>query len=350
MGIIKRRFGDSPASLYTITQDSPGAAPLTLTLTDLGASVAGIVVPDREGNPTDIVLGYDSYEGYMRGEVFQGAVVGRVANRIGGASFRLGGKDYALSQNCNGIHTLHGGRDFWCKRIWSAAPSACGNAVTFSLISPDGDQGFPGEVRVDVTYRLEADGRIRISYRAETDKDTPLNLTNHTYFNLDGHGAGDVTDHMMILAAHYFTPTDGDSIPTGEIWSVKNSALDFTSEKRIGQDIDAEERQIALAGGHDHNYILDEHDADHPVARVRSRRSGISLELYTDLPGIQFYTGNSLGKDPGTKGGGRAVRRGGFCLETQYYPDALHHEDFPSIILEKGQTFTSETSWLVFTY
>jgi aldose 1-epimerase len=339
MSIKISTFGDSPAKLYTIVVD--GGAKLTLT--DLGGAVTGFVIPDRAGKATDVVLGYDSYEDYMNGEAFHGAVIGRVAGMIGGASFHLNEWRYPLMPNHDNAHTLHGGCDFWNKRIWDAHVDEKNETVTFTLVSPDGDQGFPGRLEVSVTYSVKDGSGIGVSYEAKSDKDTPLNITNHTYFNLDGYGAGEITEHMLAIAARYFTPTNAASIPTGEIWNVADSALDFTSEKAIGHDIDSAEQQIEFAGGHDHNYILEEHYAHHPIARVRSRKSGITMDVHTDMPAIQFYSGNFLGDDPGTKGGKKAVRRGGFCLESQFFPDALHHDDFPSIILKTGDVFRSET-------
>jgi aldose 1-epimerase len=351
MKIDTGSFGGSPATLIDITNDAGGA----LTLTDLGATVTALKVPARTGGaegPIDVVLGYGSYDDYLSADTYFGATVGRYANRIAGGALEIGGRTYALDRNQGGRHTLHGGADGWRRRIWAYEIDEPGGAVEFSLRSPDGDQGFPGNADIRVTYTLTNDNELRIAYSAVADADTVFNLTNHTYFNLNGEGSGDVLGHLLRIGASRFTPADADAVPTGEIRAVAGSALDFTSEKRIGRDIDADEEQIALAHGYDHNFIADGASGDdrsdrrlRDIATARSEVTGIAMTVRTDLPGVQFYSGNYLGAGPPSKSGGTYARRSGFCLETQFFPDSPHHASFPSTLFRAGEPFESVTEY-----
>ncbi|MDR0596251.1 MAG: galactose mutarotase, partial [Clostridiales Family XIII bacterium] len=247
-------------------------------------------------------------------------------------------------------HTLHGGSDGWHQRIWNARADDSGNAVTFSLHSPDMDQGFPGAADVEVRYRLTDDNAVHISYRAVSDRETVFNLTNHSYFNLSGAGAGDILEHWLRLGSAQVTEVDADAIPTGKLLDVGGTALDFSQGKKIGRDIGSDEQQVRLVSGFDHNYAIGgATGCVRPpgelafVAEARSEATGISMEVYSDMPGVQLYTGNYLdGSRPG-KGGRVYKRNGGFCLETQFYPDSPHHAHFPSAHYRAGEVFESET-------
>ncbi|MDR1042844.1 MAG: galactose mutarotase [Clostridiales Family XIII bacterium] len=372
--ITTEPFGSSPATLIRIAN----AAGSVLTLTDLGATVVALIVPargaisdafatarasspqsdapashmpdsDSASGFVDVALGYGSYDDYMAGDKYFGATIGRYANRIARGELAIGGSSYELDRNQAGRHTLHGGSDGWHLRIWQYAIGA--DSVTFTLHSPDGDQGFPGNADVKVTYTLTDDDTVRITYHAASDADTVFNLTNHTYFNLDGEGAGSVMDHFVRINSSRFVPTDADSIPTGGLRDADGSAFDFRREKRIGQDIDADDEQLALAGGYDHNFVIDGYCGDSDVralrtaAVVRSEITGVEMTVRTDLPGVQFYTGNYLGTDRPSKSGLVYERRSGFCLETQFFPDSPHHANFPSTVFRAGEPFDSVTEY-----
>ncbi|WP_346663930.1 aldose epimerase family protein [uncultured Merdimonas sp.] len=309
-------------------------------VTDFGATLVRLLVPDRQGNLRDVVLGYDTAEGYEKGSGYFGATVGRVANRIGGGSFSLNGRIYELTPNDNGKHTLHGGRDFFGQRLWQVE-SADSQKIVFVISSPDGDQGFPGSVEMKVTYTLNDEGELKIHYHGVPDQDTPLNFTNHSYFNLNGHSAGDVLEQTVVLEADGYTRADGELIPTGEILPVEGTPMDFRQEKAIGRDIGESYEALVLAGGYDHNYVLNGAGMRR-AAKMCSAESGICMEVYTDLPGIQFYTGNFVDHEEGKD---KAVyeKHQGACFETQYYPDALHHENFPSPVVKAGETYETVT-------
>jgi aldose 1-epimerase len=333
-------FGSSTAKLYTL-ENSKG---MKLVLTDMGAAIVRLFVPDRAGAFRDVVLGYEDYEAYASNRSAHGATVGRCANRIGGACFTLNGVTYHLDKN-EGENILHGGFDSYYKRLWRADAREAAGSVAFSLHSPDGDQGMPGAAEIAVTYSLGEDNSVSIRYHAAADKDTVFNLTNHSYFNLDGHGAGPIGRQYLWLDCDTFTPIDREFIPTGEIRSVKGAALDFTTAKPWGRDADGDDEQIAAGGGYDHNFIINrpEPDPEKPFAKAWSEQSGIEMQVFTDLPGVQAYGGNMMGNDTGGKDGVKYQRRGGFCLETQYYPDAPNKPGFPSDIFPAGKPFSSAT-------
>lgn len=330
-------FGNSPASLYTL-KNKLGTE---VILTDIGASVVRILLKDKSGGIVDIALGYDSPERYFHNDSAYGAIVGRFANRIGGASFLLHGQRYLLDAN-EGKNVLHGGNDKYFHRLWSAQPDAAGNGVTFHLLSPDGDQGMPGRAQISVRYALDDENRLTLQYRAVSDQDTYFNLTNHCYFNLDGHNAGDVGGQTLLLHCDNFVAIDDAFIPTGEILSVKGTPMDFTQPKPIGRDIDADDAQIRLGNGYDHCFVLNCPSLQKPFATVFSEKTGITMEAFTDLPGVQFYSGNNMGRDTGEKGG-KYLFRGGFCLETQFFPDTPNKPQFPCDLFPAGKPFESET-------
>lgn len=315
---------------------------LTCSVITYGGILRALTVPDKDGNPVDVLLGMDALKGYLDpANGCLGALVGRCANRIGGASFPLNGREYRLAANAGPNH-LHGGPTGFYTRLWTAE-EVTDNSVLLTLFSPDGDEGYPGNLRVRVRYTL-ADGALRIDYAAKCDADTIVNLTNHAYFNLSGHDSGPMTDQTIQIFAGRYTPTDAASIPTGEIASVEGTPMDLRQPVPIGAHIDDGFQQLTFAGGYDHNWVLDGgEDALHPAARAYSPRTGIALEVLTTLPGVQFYAANSLDGCPAGKGGAPYGRRWGFCLETQLFPDSPHHPNFPSAVLRAGEVWEHAT-------
>ena len=312
-------------------------------VSDYGASLVRLFVPDRDGNMTDVVLGYDDASGYEKGNAGIGATVGRNANRIGGASVEINGVTYELVKNDSGKNNLHSGPDVYQKRIWSVEDRA-DNRITFLLHSPDGDQGYPGALDMRVTYRLDDENALSIHYEAAPDQDTVINMTNHSYFNLNGHNSGSVLEHKVWLNADSFTPADAESIPTGEIRSVAGTPMDFRTAKEIGKEIDADYEPLRFGGGYDHNWVLKNNGRFAKVAEMTSEKSGIRMEVYTDLYVYLLYTANFLDHEPG-KDGAFYEKRSAVCLETQYYPDAIHHDNFPSPVCRKGMKYDSRTAY-----
>ena len=308
-----------------------------------GGTLRALTVPDKDGKPVDVLLGMDSLEDYLRQDKFYGALVGRFANRIGKAKFTLGGTAYQLAAN-DGENHLHGGPQGFDKQVWTVE-SFTGTALTLSLISPDGQEGYPGTLTVTVTYTLGERG-LSIDYLAHSDKDTLCNLTNHAYFNLAGHASGTVTDQYMQLFASHYTPTAVGSIPTGEIASVEGTPFDLRDGAPIGQRIDEPSEQLTMAGGYDHNWVIDG-DAGtlRRAARAWSEKSGIAMECWTDQPGVQFYAGNYLDGKLTGKGGASYPKRSGFCLETQVFPDAPNHDNFPSAVLSAHAEYRTRTEY-----
>ncbi|MGN1266345.1 MAG: aldose epimerase family protein [Dorea sp.] len=308
-------------------------------VTDYGASLVQLWVPDDNGQLYDVVLGYDDVSGYEKGDVFFGATVGRVANRIKGASFELGGVSYSLEKN-SGENSLHGGKDFMNQRMWAVKEKG-DMYITFALFSPDGDQGYPGNVEIQVTYTLTEDNELKIHYYAVPDKDTILNLTNHSYFNLSGHASGNVLEQEVMLDANAFTMADEELIPTGEVIAVEGTPMDFRIMKSIGQDVAQDYEALIFGGGYDHNWVLNG-SGMRKVAAMYSPETEISMEVYTDLPGIQFYIGNFLDDEAG-KEGAIYRKRSGACFETQYFPDAIHKDNFVKPIVHAGEVFETTT-------
>lgn len=328
--------------LYTFTNQ----AGMQMKVTDYGAILQGIIVKDKDGKEVDVVLGYDDAKGYEEGTVFLGAVVGRSANRIGGASFELNGKTYELCKNDHG-NNLHSGLDFYHNRIWKVE-KAEENSITFSLFSPNMDQGYPGEVTIYTTYTLTEDNEIQIAYEACPSEDTILNLTNHSYFNLDGHGSGSVLTQKVWINADVYTRNDAQSIPTGEFVNVEGTPMDFRVPKVIGKDIDADHEAIRFGQGYDLNYMVNG-EGYRKVAGMVSEKTGIQMEVYTDLPGIQLYSGNFLAGEKG-KAGAVYPRRSAACFETQYVPDAIHHDNFEGPVCKKGDTYRTKTAYRFHVY
>jgi aldose 1-epimerase len=326
----------TPVELYELTNGR-----ITAKVMTYGGIVTELHVPDRKGNPADVVLGFETLDAYIARNPHFGAITGRVANRIAGASFTLDGREYKLAAN-NGPNSLHSGPKGFDKVVWKAedVSGPDGPAVKLTYVSPDGEEGFPGKLSVAVTYTVTQDDALKIDYSATTDKPTLVNLTNHSYFNLAGQTGGTILDHEMMIAADQYTAADDAYIPTGELKSVQGTPLDFTSPKALGARI----AQIkGEPGGYDHNYVI-RPDKKSPAlaARVREPNSGRVMEVFTTEPGVQLYTGNFL--DGSVMGKGVVYKKHtGFCLETQHFPDSPHHPEFPSIVLRPGATYKTTT-------
>ena len=326
------------AHLYIMENDRGTSA----AVTDYGAALVNLRTPDKNGTLLDVVLGFDDVSGYENGTECFGASVGRSANRIGGASIEINGIIYKLAENDHG-NNLHSGPHYYFKRMWTMAGSG-DDHVTFVLHSPDGDQGYPGALDMYVTYTLDEENGITVHYESVPDKDTVINMTNHSYFNLNGHNSGTVLDHKVTLNADYFTPADAESIPTGEIRSVEGTPMDFRAGRVLGDDIDADYEPLRFGSGYDHNWVLKNEGRFDKVAEAVSEKSGIVMEVYTDLPGVQIYTANFLDNEPG-KEGASYIRRSAVCFETQFYPDAVHHDNFPQPVCRKGKKYDTRTAY-----
>ena len=314
-------------------------------ITNYGGILVSLMVPDRNGKPGDVVLGYDSLAEYIKDSPYFGALVGRYANRIGKGRFTLNGVEYKLAIN-NGANHLHGGLKGFDKVVWDVneKESRPGGSLTLSYRSKDGEEGYPGDLSVKVVYSLTESNELRIEYRATTDKPTVVNLTHHSYFNLAGAGNGDILSHELFIDADLFTPVDSGLIPTGEMRSVKGTPMDFTQPTAIGARINSNDTQLKIAGGYDHNWVVNKPMKSFGLAaRVLEKTTGRVMEVWTTEPGLQFYSGNFLSGSNIGKGGKRYEHRFGFCLETQHYPDSPNRPQFPSTTLNPGQTYSSTT-------
>jgi len=334
---MKKVFGTlangKAASLYSVTDGR-----ITAHISDLGATVVRLFVPDKNGVTDDIVLGFDDPELYIKSGTFFGAAVGRNANRVKGAKFTLGGKEYKLGKN-DGNNNLHSGFDFYKDRIWNVEEQE-DSSITFSLLSPDGDQGFPGNAEIKVKYTV-AESSLIIEYTAISDKDTVFNLTNHSYFNLSGHkNTEKAMEQELCMPARFFNPDDAENIPTGELKDVAGTPMDFSEFKPIGRDIDADFEPLKLQFGYDHNFEV----YKNPCAVLRDKESGRTMEVHTDCPGVQLYAGNFI-DEPCGKDGVVYPRRSGICLETQFYPDSVNHPEWPSPITKAGEMYHSVTTF-----
>lgn len=314
-------------------------------ITNYGARVVSLLVPDKSGNMTDVVVGFDNVKDYSQGgDTYFGAVVGRYGNRIARGKFKLDGKEYTLATN-NPPNHLHGGKKGFSREVWDAnQPNDTTLVLTY--VSRDGEEGYPGTLTARVTYTLTSNNALRIDYEATTDKKTVVNLTNHSYFNLNGEGSGTIDGHLMMLNADHYTPVDSTLIPTGEIASVANTPLDFTQATPIGKRInDTANQQIKYGKGYDHNFVLNKPGTGSvsKAAEVTGDQSGIVMDVFTDQPGIQFYTGNFMDGSHTLKNGDKDNYRTAFCLETQHYPDSPNHPRFPSTTLAPGETYKTTT-------
>ena len=319
---------------------------MSVQILDLGGVIASIKVPDSSGNFADVTTGFDYPQPYLDGAGYMGAIVGRYANRISGGKFSIDGIDYSLAKN-NGDNAIHGGLVGFDKKIWDVEflVSLHDSKLKLSTFSPDGEEGYPGRVEVSVTYTLNDQNQLTIDYSATSDKATIINLTNHAYFNLDGHKAGSILEHEVMLNANHFTPIDESSIPTGVILDVAGTPLDFRQRKAIGLEIESEDQQMNFGSGYDHNFVINHSESGSVslAAEVYSPNSGRVMKVYTDQPGVQFYTGNFLNGKLVGKEGAVYGRRSAFCLETQHFPDSPNKPTFPSTILQPGDQFASRT-------
>jgi aldose 1-epimerase len=329
--------------LYTLNNDNG----MTVKVTNYGAIITSIVVPDRNGEMADVALGYDRVEGYINAvdKPYFGAIVGRYGNRIANGEFTLSGETYSLLKN-NGDNHLHGGAIGFDKVVWDADYDPSKRQITLSYLAKDKEEGYPGNLKLSVTYTLTNENSLVVDYHATTDKATPVNVTQHTYFNLKGEGEGTILDHELMLNAPKYTPVDEGLIPTGELPSVSGTPFDFTTAKAIGRDIGQQHQQLTFGLGFDHNWVLDKGGSDDGLtlaARAYEPTSGRVMEVLTTEPGIQFYCGNFLDGRLKGKSGKPYVHRGGFCLETQHFPDSPNQPNFPSTILKPGEQHKSQT-------
>jgi aldose 1-epimerase len=334
--------GNSVA-LYTLTN----VHGLEVHVTNYGCIIVSVRAPDKQGRMDDVVLGFDNFAGYLDNKPFFGALVGRYANRIAKARFSLDGVQYSLAAN-NGPNSLHGGTRGFNKVVWKPEPfeHPDGVGLILTYTSKDGEEGYPGNLRVKVTYTLTDQDALVIDYEATTDKATPVNLTQHSYFNLAGEGQGDILEHELMLNADRFTPVDKTLIPTGELRKVKNTPMDFTKPTPIGARINQNDEQLVLARGYDFNFVINRSGVGAELAaRVHEPRTGRVMEVYTTEPGAQFYTGNFLDGSVIGKHGHVYKQHYGFCIETQHFPDSPNHPDFPTTILKPGQVYRSSTSY-----
>ncbi|HUQ96080.1 MAG TPA: aldose epimerase family protein [Chitinophagaceae bacterium] len=344
-GVTMAEWGETDGKkvmLYTLTNNRG----VQVKITNYGGTVTSWVTPDKKGTMSSIVLGFDALQGYLDKSPYFGALVGRYGNRIANGKFSIGGKQYTLATN-NGKNALHGGEKGFDKVVWDATP-ATGNTPSLSLhyISKDGEEGYPGNLDVTVKYTLTDDNELQLYYTAKTDKATPVNLTNHTYFNLTGDVANTILDHTVQIDADRYTPVDTTLIPTGKIEPVKGTPFDFTQPHKIGERIN----QVpgGKPGGYDHNYVLNgTATAVRRVATVTDSSSGRQLEVFTDQPGLQFYTGNFLDGTIKTSSGKPIQKNAAFCMETQHFPDSPNQPSFPTTILQPGATYHTETRYKV---
>ena len=319
---------------------------MSFSAIEFGAVIRKIFAKDKNGKLADVVLGYDSVQDYESDDTYLGAVVGRYANRIGKAAFTLNGVEYKLDVNDNDNH-LHGGFDGYDKRVWASECFADekGEGVKFMLVSEDGDQGYPGKLELSVKYTLTNENELIIEYTGMSDKDTICNITNHSYFNLAGHDSGDVLKQLIWLNSDFTTETDEFAITTGKLLDVKGTPMDFTTETAIGARIDADYYQVKNGSGYDHNWVIKGYEKGkiNFTATLRDAASGRKMEVYTDLPGVQVYSGNFLkARIPG-KNQAKYTSRTGVCFETQYYPDSINKPEFPSPVLKAGEEYKTTT-------
>jgi aldose 1-epimerase len=345
-GMKKQSFGKTSdgreVDLYTLTNKKG----MEVAITNFGGIIVALKTPDRNGKFDDVVLGYDNLDGYVRDKASLGALIGRYANRIAHGKFSLNGVVYTLPKN-NGDNTLHGGPEGFSKRLWTAKDVSTANepALELTYLSIDGEAGFPGNLSAKIVYTLTDQNELTIAYSATSDKETVVNLTNHSYFNLAGQGYGDILEHQLTIRGDQITPVDDTLIPTGELRPVKGTPFDFTHATAIGARINQDDPQLKVGKGYDHNWVLSSHGSHLPVlaAEAYEQGSGRVLQVLTTEPGVQLYTGNFLDGTITGKGGKVYKRRYGFCLETQHFPDSPNHPKFPSTTLKPGQIYSSTT-------
>jgi aldose 1-epimerase len=342
MLVTEKPFGKTPTNeavtLYTL-KNTQG---MEVQIMNYGAIITKIIVPDKNEVMEDVVLGFDKAEDYIKDSPYFGAVVGRYGNRIAAGKFSLDGKNYTLAAQNNGQH-LHGGLKGFDKRVWKTTAKTA-NSITFAYLSQDGEEGFPGNLQVQITYSLNEENALSLAYEATTDQATVLNLCNHSYFNLSGNNKRDILDHSIQLNTPYFIPVNSVLIPTGEIKSVTGTPFDFTKAKKMGLEINANDEQIKAGGGYDHCFATKKAPgAFEQIAHVTEPISGRVMDVFTTEPGVQFYTGNFLDGHLTGKYGAVYSKRTGFCLETEHFPDSPNQANFPSTVLRPGEKYTSKT-------
>lgn len=339
--ILQADFGKTPdgrtAQLFTLVNKNG----VRMKLTNYGGIVISLEVPDRTGTLGDVVLGHDNLDGYLKSSPYFGCLVGRYGNRIAKGRFKLGGKEYTLAVN-NGANALHGGLKGFDKVLWAAQPMETENgpAVELTYTSKDGEEGYPGNLKVTAVYTMTHKDELKLEYTAMTDQETVLNLTHHSYFNLKGAGSGDILGHEMMLNAQQFTPVDANLIPTGERRAVQGTPMDFNTPTTIGARVEQKDEQLAFGNGYDHNWVVDKKLGELGLAaRVYEPTTGRVMDVWSTEPGIQFYSGNFLDGTITGKGGKVYRFRNGLCLEPQHYPDSVNQPDFPSTVLKPGETY-----------
>ncbi|MGC8802309.1 MAG: aldose epimerase family protein [Bacteroidales bacterium] len=331
---FQRKIDGKQVNLYTLKNDSG----MVVKITNFGARIVSVLVPDKNGKYADIALGFSSLDGYLNDDMYLGCVVGRYANRIGKATFTLDGKTYKLYDNDHG-NSLHGGLKGFDKKVWDATQQ--GDTLTLTYTSPDGEEGYPGTLQVTVQYILTNNNELVMKYQATTDKKTVINLTNHAYYNLQGEGNGDILDHFLEIFASQTTLVDSLLIPTGALADVTNTPFDFRKPRKIGERINEDNEQLRNGRGYDHNWVLDKKENELALAvRLTDSISGRVLELYTTEPGVQVYTGNFMNGKVVGKSGKPYNYRGAIAIEPQHFPDSPNKPNFPSVVLEPGKTYT----------
>lgn len=344
MSVETRTFGTTPSGAK-VTEYTIKNGKITAKVIDFGAILTQLIVPDKNGKEADVVLGYDNLEAYLDNGYFFGSTIGPSANRVAKATGKIDGVIFHLpvNENANNLHTdINSGLH---KKMWKA--EAGENSVKFSIELPDGEYGLPGNRKVEVTYTINDENGLVLSYHMTSDKKTIMNLTNHSYFNLGGHDSGLMTNQELQMNCSAFTVVDNESIPTGEVRLVEGTVFDFRNKKAIGKDINAEDEQLGFTGGYDHNFVIDGHEngrARRLAVTASDPVSGRVMEVYTDLPGVQFYAGNFIQKHEG-KGGAQYDKRHAFCLETQFWPDAINHDNFEKPIFGGDNEMISETEY-----
>lgn len=338
--VFYTNFDNKDVLQYVIGNDK-----VKVSVTNFGARIVSLVVNDKAGNPVDVLLGYDTADEFIKNtDNFYGAVVGRFGNRIGKASFTLNGEKYELEKN-DGDNSLHGGTNGVYNKVWDVK-SHSGESITLEYLSPDGEAGYPGNVKMQVTYKVNGNGGLEIHYLGETDKETILNLTSHGYFNLNGEGDTTILDHELWIDANKITEVNKSLIPTGRSINILGTAFDFTKPKLIGKDINRSTDQLKYGQGYDHNFELNKKDGFAEVASLYAPKTGIEMKILTTEPGLQFYSGNFMSnEDPKGKGGKAYPFRAALCLETQHFPDAPNHDNFPSTTVRPGEKYTSKTEY-----
>ncbi len=349
--ITRKKFGElndgRTAELYTLENENG----MKVEITNYGGIIVRLFVPDRDNNLDDIVLGYDNLEQYFNDPNYFGALIGRYGNRIADGKFDLDGNTYQLEINekpAGHPCCLHGGKEGFNSKLWTAEEAILNGekALKLSHLSEDGEGGFPGNLKAVVYYTLTADNKLNVEYRAETDQPTVINLTQHSYFNLKGHGNGNIEDHLLYINADNFTPVNEGMIPTGEIREVTDTPFDFNAIGELGKEIDADVEQLNFTGGYDHNWVLNNKDKNlEMAARVIDTHSGRQMEVWTTEPGVQFYSGNGIDANGPGKENKEYKKRAGLCLETQHYPDSPNHDNFPSTVLRPGEKYRTVTEF-----